>query len=325
MLPRTTHRVQDRRNSFNSLACRIVRALGVAYGRDIVARRLRVCIYSKLKGSATIWIQASAPARRRGTPRCWSIMTLFWGRPKGDLTVRNAAKSVRLTVDHRDRPEMRKAVGMDAPESAFGAMALRPLLHPVDAVSATFVSKPCDPTDTPVSGFVVTRAHRWTSAPATTATATSTSALGNPTSITGRSVPLAGSRNRSSTLLISVGALPSAPARSGSQRKSGAGAAPMAWRPLFTRITTPVKAANANVIALQREPATATGLRNCCNRASQVQSQLLGGLKYAYTPPNQDSATIHMLKCFNLGMTALSPANVDSGPGYEAEARGRRY
>jgi hypothetical protein len=42
------------------------------------------------------------------------------------------------------------------------------------------------------------------------------------------------------TSLISVGALPSASTRSCSQRKSGAGAAPMAWRPLFIRVTDPV-------------------------------------------------------------------------------------
>jgi hypothetical protein len=74
--------------------------------------------------------------------------------------------------------------------------------------------------------LAVTGARRWTSAPATTSTAIS--------------APMAGSRSRSLTSLISVGALPSASTRSCSKRKSGAGAAPMAWRPLFRRDCGPV-------------------------------------------------------------------------------------
>jgi hypothetical protein len=50
-------------------------------------------------------------------------------------------------------------------------------------------------------------------------------------------------------LLISVGALPSVSTRSGSQRKSGAGAAPMARRPLFICGYRSSVAQNANIIA----------------------------------------------------------------------------
>jgi hypothetical protein len=119
----------------------------------------------------------------------------------------------------------------------------------------------------PVSGFAVTGARKWTSAPATTSTAIS--------------APMAGSRSRSLTSLISVGALPSASTRSGSRRKSGAGAAPMAWRPLF----------------------------RCCNLVPGTQSQLLPDCKCAYTRNHQDSATMEVLTHFHQDEIALSLTN----------------
>jgi hypothetical protein len=105
------------------------------------------------------------------------------------------------------------------------------------------------PRTAPRSAPSPSQEHRWTSAPATTSTAISTSALRPSASMTGRSTPMAGSRSRSLTLLSSVGALPSASTRSGSQRKSGAGAAPIAWRPLFIRGYRSSVAQNANISA----------------------------------------------------------------------------
>jgi len=139
-------------------------------------------------------------------------------------------------------------------------------------------------------------AQRRTSAPATTSTAIETSALGRPTSMTGRSAPMARARIRSSTLLISAGALPSASARNGSQQKSGAGAAPKAWRPLLTRVTC----------ERRRSMALALAGRSCCKRAAEIHSQLRRGWKCAYTQPHQDSATIDEPARFRLAMTALS-------------------
>jgi hypothetical protein len=134
----------------------------------------------------------------------------------------------------------------------------------------------------------VTRAPGWTSTPATTSTAISTSALRRSTSIARRSAPMAGSRNRSLTALSSVGALPSASTRSCSQRKSGAGAAPIAWRPLFIRV-----AGQSQMLQLCPKDAiaVATGLQVCIYSA------------------HQDSATITAAGPSTASMRALSSAN----------------
>jgi hypothetical protein len=181
--------------------------------------------------------------------------------------------------------------------------------------------------------------HRWTSAPATTSTAISTSASRRSASTTGRSTPMAGSRSRSLTLLSSVGALPSASTRSGSRRKSGAGAAPIAWRPLFICGYRSSVAQNANISArrqafeccaqfkppgaanggttsraLQGRPAPSMASRRCCKRAPPTHSQLLRGWKCAYTRANKDSATMTVQRHFRWKMTALSPESAGIRP-----------
>jgi hypothetical protein len=193
--------------------------------------------------------------------------------------------------------------GIQAPQLT--AMALSGPLHaaggvPIRSTHKRDDNEPCNPHDTSVSGFAVTGARRWTSAPATT-TAISTSALRRSTSTQTCSASMAGSRSRSLTLLISVDALPSAATRSGSQRKSGAGAAPMAWRPLYYPDAGPLWRRVA--AELHRNSGS------CCERASSGASQLLRRWKCAYTQAHQDSATIEGAAGPPRKATALSFSN----------------
>jgi hypothetical protein len=109
---------------------------------------------------------------------------------------------------------------------------------------------------------------------------------------------MAGSRSRSLTSLIPVDALPPASTRSGSQRKSGAGAAPTAWRPLFIcRLTSPVR---------RTMP---TSLPDVAISHRQTQSQLLRRCECAYTQVHQDSANMECWGTSTADAIALSLKN----------------